>query len=173
VTGDLPTFDELRELMVSRKPPLTARVVQERAAEPDRAASVIYDGLNAWYIDDGTSVELRPAEDRAVLVEGGVAERFGPRMNVYAHGWVKLAIDPRRMAELEEATGSVTGREVVLGRDCWIATVVGLKSDDEVEFTLHVDVESGIVVRIVRPDLPGEVLQVRELRLGTVHVPER
>jgi hypothetical protein len=173
VTGELPTFDELRELMMSRKPPLTARVVQQRAAEPDRAASVIYDGLNAWYIDDGTSVELRPAEDRAVLVEDGVAERFGPRMNVYTHGWVKVAIDPRRMSELEEATGSVVGRKLALGRDCWIATVLGLKSDEEVELTLHVDVETGVVVRIAREDLPGEVLEVHELRLGTVHVPER
>jgi hypothetical protein len=173
VTGDLPTFNELRELMMSRKPPLTARVVQQRAVEPDRSASVIYDGLNAWYIDDGTSVELRPAEDRAVLVEDGVAERFGPRMNVYAHGWVKVAIDPRRMSELEEATGSVVGRELALGRDCWIATVIGLKSDEEVELTLHVDVETGVVVRIAREDLPGEVLEVRELLLGSVHVPER
>lgn len=173
MTGDLPTFDELRELMMSRKPPLTARVVQQRADEPDRSASVIYDGLNAWYIDDGTSVELRPAEDRAVLVEDGVAERFGPRMNVYAHGWVKVAIDPRRMSELEDATGSIVGREPALGRDCWIATVVGLKSDEEVELTLHVDAETGVVVRIAREDLPGEVLEVRELRLGTVHVPER
>ena len=171
MTGELPTFDELRELMMSRKPPLTARVVQQRAVEPDRAASVIYDGLNAWYIDDGTSVELRPAEDRAVLVEAGVAERFGPRMNVYAHGWVKVAIDPRRMAELEDATGSILGREPALGRDCWIATVAGLKSDEEVELRLHV--ETGVVVRIAREDLPGEVLEVRELRLGTVHVPER
>jgi hypothetical protein len=173
VTGEFPTFDALRELMMSRKPPLTARVVQQRAHEPDRSASVIYDGLNAWYIDDGTSVELRPAEDRAVLVEGGVAERFGPRMNVYAHGWVKLAIDPRRMSELEDATGSIVGREGALGRDCWVATVVGLKSDEEVELTLHVDVETGVVVRIARHDMPGEMLEVRELRLGTVHVPER
>ena len=173
MTGELPSFDEIRELLVSRKPPLTARIVQQRADQPDRVASVIYDGLNAWYIDDGTSVELRPAEDRAVLIEGGVAERFGPRMNVYAHGWVKVAIDPRRMSELEDATGSIVGREPLLGRDCWIATVVGLKSDDEIEFTLHVDVESGVVVRIAREDLPGEVLEVRELRLGTVHVPER
>ena len=173
MTGELPSFDEIRELMVSRKPPLTARVVQERAEEPDRSASVIYDGVNAWYIDDGTTVELRPAEDRAVLIEEGEAERFGPGMDVYVHGWVKLSIDPRRMAYLEKASGSVVGREVLLGRDCWIVTVVGLKSDDEVEFTLHVDVESGVVVRTAREDLSGEVLEVRELRLGTVHVPER
>jgi hypothetical protein len=173
VTAEFPTFDELRELMVSRKPPLTSRVVQQRADGPDRAASVIFDGLNGWYIDDGTRIELRPAEDRAVLIEGGVIERYGPRMDVYVHGWVKLAIDPRRMAELEEATGSIVGREVLLERECWIATVVGLKADDEAEFTLHVDVESGVVVRIAREDLPGEVLEVRELRLGTVHVPER
>lgn len=173
MTGEFPTFDELRELMVSRKPPLTARVVQERAEESGRSASVIYDGLNGWYIDDGTIVELRPAEDRAVLIEDGVAERFGPGMNVYAHGWVKVAIDPRRMAYLEDASGSVVGQEVLLGRDCWIATVLGLKADDEVEFTLHVDVESGVVVRTAREDLPGEMLEVRELTLGTVHVPER
>ena len=173
MTGEPPTFDELRELMVSRKPPLTARVVQGRADEPERSASVIYDGLNGWYIDDGTSIELRPSEDRAVLIEDGVVERFGPGMHLYVHGWAKLAIDPRRMAELEEATGSVVGRESLLERECWIATVVGLKADDEAEFTLHIDVESGVVVRIARQDLPGEVLEVRELRLGTVHVPER
>jgi hypothetical protein len=173
VSGEFPTFDELRELMVSRKPPLAARVVQQRAEDPERSASVIYDGLNGWYIDDGRRIEMRPAEDRAVLIEDGVIERYGPRMDVYVHGWVKLAIDPRRMAELEEATGSVVGREVLLERDCWVATVVGLKADDEAEFTLHIDVESGVVVRIARQDLPGEVLEVRELRLGTVHVPER
>jgi hypothetical protein len=173
VTAEVPTFDELRELMVSRKPPLTARVLQRRVEEPDRSATVIYDGLNGWYIDDGVRIELRPAEDRAVLVEDGVVERYGPRMDVYVHGWVKLALDPRRMAELEEATGSVVGREVLLERDCWIAMVMGLRADEEAEFTLHVDVESGVVVRIAREDLPGEVLEVRELRLGTVHVPER
>jgi hypothetical protein len=173
VKGDLPTFDELRELMVSRKPPLTARVVQQRADEPDRSASVIYDGLNGWYIDDGTRIELRPSEDRAVLIENGAIERYGPRMDVYVHGWVKLAIDPRRMAELEEASGSVVGRDVLLDRECWIATVVGLKGGDDAELTLHVDIESGVVVRIARADMPGEVLEVRELRIGTVHVPER
>jgi hypothetical protein len=78
VTGELPTFDELRELMVSRKPPLTARVVQQRADEPNRSGSVIFDGFNGWYIDDGRRIELRPAEDRAVLIEGGVIERYGP-----------------------------------------------------------------------------------------------
>ena len=157
--------------MVSRKPPLTARVVQQRSDDPERSASVIYDGLNGWYIDDGRRIEMRPAEDRAVLIEEGAVERYGPGMNMYVHGWVKLAIDPRRMAELEDATGSVVGREVLLERDCWIAAVVGLKADDAAEFTLHVDVESGVVVRIARQDLPGEVLEVRELRLGTVHVP--
>lgn len=173
MTGELPSFDELRELMVSAKPPLTAHVVQQRVDEPERSASVIYDGRNGWYIDDGARIELRPAEDRAVIVENGVVERYGPRMNVYVHGWVKLAIDPRRMAELEDATGSVVGREMVLQRDCWVARVVGLKSGDEAELTLHVDAQSGVVVRLAREDLPGEVLEVRELCLGTVHVPER
>jgi hypothetical protein len=166
VAGATPSFERVRGLIESHKPPLSCRVVETRENEIVRSAIVIFDGINGWYIDDGERVELRASEDRVTFVEHGAVERIGPGMVASSGNWVKSVIDGRRIAYLDRATGEVVGREEVGGRSCWVVDVEGLKRDADIVFRLHVDEETGIVVRMAREDL-GEVLRVEDLVLGS------
>jgi hypothetical protein len=170
VADAAPSFDRIRGLIESHKPPLTCRVSELRDGEVARSARVIFDGINAWFIDDGARIELRAAEDRATFVENGAVERVGPGMIVSAGNWVKAAVDGRRMANLDEATGTVVGRETVGDRSCWVTEVEGLRSRDDAVFRLWVDAETGVILRMSRPDA-GEVLRVDDLVYGTVELP--
>jgi hypothetical protein len=51
----LPTFEQVLELMRSPKPPIACRVVELDGRSTRRAAAVLFDGLQGWYIDDGGS----------------------------------------------------------------------------------------------------------------------
>jgi hypothetical protein len=171
-TGEpTPSFDRIRGLIESHKPPLACRVVETRDGEVVRSASVIFDGINGWYVDDGERVELRAGEDRATFVEDGIVERIGPGMVVSSANWVKSAIDGRRFAHLDRASGAVVGREDVDGRACWVVDVEGLRAREDVVFRLHVDQGTGVIVRMARDDT-GEVLRVEDLVLGTVRRPQ-
>ncbi len=162
-----PTFEQVKRLITSRKPPLVARVVEHADGEVRRSATVIHDGINGWLVDDGERVEFRAAEDRATFVEAGGVERIGPGMVASSNNWVKTALDGRRMAYLDRATGEVTGSGELLGRSCWTVRAHGLRSDVEVPVVLHVDAQTGILLRTQREDLDGSFLEVRELVLGT------
>jgi len=167
VADVLPSFDEVRQLIGSPKPPLGCRVVELREGEVQRSARVLFDGLASWFVDDGSRVEVRGTHDRALFDEGGRLERVGPGLgNVHSNGWVKTVIDGRRMANLDKATGRVLGREVIDGRNRILVECSGLKSNDDVVFRMHIDAETGVVVRVSRPDL-GLVLRVEDLRIGT------
>jgi hypothetical protein len=170
VADATPSFDRVRGLIESHKPPLACRVIETRGDEVVRSASVVFDGINGWYIDDGIRVELRAAEDRATYVENGAVERVGPGMVVSSSNWLKIAIDGRRIGNLEDSTGAVIGREAVEGRSCWVVDVEGLKRDVNAVFRLHVDEETGIILRIARDDV-GEVLRIEDLVLGTAQGP--
>jgi hypothetical protein len=166
VSEPTPSFEEIRRLVTSRKPPLAARVVDRRDGEVMREASVVFDGINAWFIDDGSRIELRAAEDRVVYVEEGSIERIGPGMVAASNAWVKTALDGRRMA-FDQAEGEVLGRDDVAGRRCWLVRVDGLKRNDPATFLLHVDAETGVVMRTAREEA-DVVLDVEELMLGSV-----
>ena len=131
---------------------------------------MVFDGINAWLVDDGERLELRAAEDRVVFVEGGTVERVGPGMVVSSAAWVKSALDGRRIANLETSTGDVLGREHVDGRACWLVVIDGLRSNEDTRFRLHVDAETGVIVRMAREDA-GEVLRVEDLVVGEVRRP--
>jgi hypothetical protein len=163
----LPSFNHLRGLIASKKPPLAARVVERTDGQVTREASVVFDGINGWFIDDGARLEFRAAEDRVVFVEETGLERIGPGMVASSNTWVKNAIDGRRMAYLDRADGEVLGPDEFAGRACWLARVTGLKSDEDVVVLLHVDRETGIVMRTAREDLEL-TLDVEELMLGAV-----
>jgi len=49
----LPTFEQVCELMRSPKPPIACRVVELDGGSVRRTATVLFDGLQGWYIDDG------------------------------------------------------------------------------------------------------------------------
>jgi len=167
VTDDVPTFEEVKRLIASKKPPLAARVVERREGNPVREASVVFDGINAWFVDDGSKIELRAAEDRVVFVEEGSVERVGPGMVASSNNWVKSAIDGRRLAYLERSQGEVLGRDDVFERSCWLVRAEGLRADEDAVFLLHVDTETGVILREAREDT-DVVLDVEELMLGTV-----
>lgn len=167
MSDEVPTFDEVKGLIASKKPPLAARIVERRGGNPVREASVVFDGINAWFVDDGSRIELRAAEDRVVFVEEGSVERVGPGMVASSNNWVKVAIDGRRMAYLDRAEGQVLGSEELFERPCWLVRAERLKADEDAVFLLHVDTETGVVLRTAREDL-DEVLEVEELMLGTV-----
>jgi hypothetical protein len=174
VTDAPPTFEQVKHLIASRKPPLAARVVERRDGAEHRSARVIHDGINGWYVDDGERVELRAAEDRATFVERGTVERIGPGMLATSNNWVKTAIDGRRMADLDDATGEVLGRGEALGRPCWVVRAFGLKGNaPQAVFVLHVDAQTGILLRTEREDQDGSGLEVEELVIGTVVEKER
>jgi hypothetical protein len=166
-TEPLPSFNRLRGLIASKKPPLAARVVERTDGQVTREASVVFDGINGWFIDDGTKLELRAAEDRVVFVEEGGLERIGPGMVANSNTWVKNAIDGRRMAYLDRADGEVLGPDELGGRPCWLARASGLRSEEEVVVLLHVDRETGVLMRTAREDL-DVTLDVEELMLGAV-----
>ncbi|MGZ4126288.1 MAG: hypothetical protein ACXVQU_12130, partial [Actinomycetota bacterium] len=113
----------------------------------------------------------RAAEDRVTFVENGAVERIGPGMVASSANWVKSAIDGRRIAYLDQASGVVAGREEVGGRSCWVVVdVEGLKRGGDGPFRLHVDEETGIILRMSRDDV-GEVLRIEDLVLGTAQGP--
>jgi hypothetical protein len=162
-----PSFAEIQRLISSKKPPLAARIVERRDGTETRAASVVFDGINAWFIDDGSKIELRAAEDRVVFVEEGSVERVGPGMVASSNNWVKSAIDGRRLAYLERADGEVLGPDELFERSCWLVRANGLRADEDAVFLLHVDTETGVILREAREDL-DLVLDVEELMLGSV-----
>lgn len=164
-----PSFEEVKRLIASRKPPLFARLVERRGGRAHRQATVIHDGINAWYVDDGERLELRAAEDRATFVERGTVERIGPGMVATSNNWVKSAIDGRRAAYLDRATGEVLGADEVLGRSCWLVRAEGLKQNvPEAVFLLHVDAETGVLLRTAREDR-DDVLEVEDVVFGSVY----
>ena len=167
MSEETPTFDEVKRLIAARKPPLAARVVERRDGEVAREASVVFDGINAWFVDDGSRIELRAAEDRSVFVEEGSVERIGPGMVASSNNWVKSLIDGRRLAYLDRATGEVLGPDELFERPCWLVHAEGLRSDEDAVFLLHVDRETGVILRTAREDL-DLVVDVEELMLGSV-----
>jgi hypothetical protein len=166
VSDETPTFDEVKRLIAAKKPPLAARVVERKDGEVVREASVVFDGINAWFVDDGSRIELRAGEDRAVFVEEGSVERVGPGMVVSSNNWVKAPIDGRRMAYLDRAEGEVLGPDDLFERSCWLVRATGLRADEGASFLLHVDTETGVILREAREDL-DTMLDVEELMLGT------
>ena len=172
MSESVPTFDQVRRLIASRKPPLAARVVERTDGAVTREASVVFDGINGWFIDDGSRIELRAAEDRVVYVEEGSVERVGPGMVASSNNWVKSAIDGRRMAYLDRAEGEVLGADGFAGRACWLVRATGLRADEDAVFLLHVDRQSGVLMRTAREDV-DTVLDIEELLLGTATQNER
>jgi hypothetical protein len=167
-----PSFDEVRALIASRKPPLAARVVERTDGEISREASVVFDGINAWFIDDGAKIELRAAEDRVTYVEDGRLERVGPGMVASSNNWVKSAIDGRRIVYLDRAEGEVLGPDELADRACWLVRATGLRADEAATFLLHVDRETGVLMRTAREDR-DVVLDLEELMVGTATQNER
>jgi hypothetical protein len=109
----LPTFDEVREQMRSPKPPVACRVVEFDHGEVRRSATVLFDGLQGWYIDDGTQVEVRGSDECVLFDSDGTLERVGPGLGyVHSNAWAKTPIEPRRML-LDEARGRVLRRDEV------------------------------------------------------------
>lgn len=171
MTDAAPSFEEIKRLIASKKPPLAARLVERRDGAVHREASVVFDGINAWFVDDGHRIELRATEDRVTYVEEGAVERIGPGMVATSNNWVKSAVDGRRTAHLDRATGEVLGPDEILGRACWLVRAHGLKQNaPEASFLLHVDAETGVVMRTAREDA-DVVLDVEELLLGTATTP--
>jgi hypothetical protein len=164
--ADTPTWADVKRLVLHPKPPLTCTVAEVDDTGDVRAARVVFDGADGWWIDDGTKGELRLSDERVVFVEQERVELVAGKGFVYASGWVKTAIEGRLMSNLDGASGEVRGTETVHGRACWICDLAGLKSGDDVSFRLAVDTETGVIVRMERSDGRGS-LEVRDLRLGS------
>ena len=161
----LPTFDQVVDLIRSPKPPLACRVLELSNGDEMRSARVIFDGMSAWFIESDEMVEFRIADDLAVFDEGGELKRVGPGMGVHSNPWVKTAIQGERL-NLDEASGHVIRREVVDGRPAILVEVIGLRAGEDTVFELQVDLETGVILRMSRPDL-GPILRVDDLRIGT------
>jgi len=171
VSDPAPSFEEIQRLVASKKPPLAARVIERRDDEITREASVVFDGINAWFVDDGTRIELRAAEDRVVYVADGTIERVGPGMVAASNAWVKNLLDGRR-TRIDQAAGDVLGPDDLFERRCWLVRVEGWRANDETAFLLHVDAQTGVILRQARED-EETTLDVEELMLGTVTERER
>ena len=68
---------------------------------------------------------------------------------------------------LDQATGRVIGLEDVDGRRSVLAEFHGLRSGEDAAFTLHIDLDTGLVLRMSRADL-GVILRLEDLRIGIV-----
>jgi hypothetical protein len=71
---------------------------------------------------------------------------------------------------LEGSTGRVLGREEVDGRPAIVAEFTGLRNGEDTVFRFHVDVESGVALKMSREDM-GVVLRVEALRVAKVEDP--
>lgn len=167
MAGPTLAFREVVRRMAAPKPPLACRVVELRDDAPTRVATVLFDGLEGWHIDDGERTEFRSSDDRVVFDSGGRLERSGPGSGVvHSNAWVKTPIEGWRM-NLEGITGRVLGHEPVDGRETALLEAHGLRAGEDTVFLMHVDIETGVVLRIARPDL-GTVLRIEDFRIGTV-----
>jgi hypothetical protein len=156
-------WDELVELMGRPKPPLACSVVEVADGEIRRNASVWFDGMETWWIDDGSVAELRASERRVLLDDGAGLVRHDD--GAYVHGWVRLPLEPSKIAYLDTAAGSVLASSAIEGRACTTADVDGLRENEDVTFRIWVDDETGIALRIERDDGAASI-EVRDLRIG-------
>jgi hypothetical protein len=79
---------------------------------------------------------------------------------------VKTPIEASRIS-LDQATGRVIGPEDVDGRRSVLAEFHGLRSGEDSVFQLHIDLDTGLVLRMWRADL-GVILRLQDLRIGIV-----
>jgi hypothetical protein len=152
------------DLIRSRKPPLACRVVELRDGVEERSARVLSDGLSGWYTESAERTESRHSDDFALFDEGAQLRRLGPGMPSHSNGWVKTPIEGKRMS-LDHATGRVIGLEDVDGRDSVLAEFNGMRFGEDVVFQLHIDFDTGVVLRMSRGDL-GLILRLDDLRIG-------
>jgi hypothetical protein len=163
----LPTFEQVCELMRSPKPPIACRVVELDGGSVRRTTTVLFDGLQGWYIDDGARVEVRSSAESVLFDSEGNLQRVGPGVGgVHSNGWVKTPIEPRRMS-LDRATGRVLRGDTLDERPTLVIEALGLREGEDVTFEMQVDVATGVVVQISRNDL-GLVLLVEGLRVGSI-----
>lgn len=158
----------IRDLMLSEpKPPLSC-VVVERGPERTRTARVLHDGDARWFVWSSEKIELNDGE-RAVIFREGTMEEH-PSAELYSHGWIKSIFHPR-LTNIAEPTanGRVVGSAAPDGLLCWQVDLGGLRHDEDVTFSAHVHVDSGIIVALTGSE--GN-LAVSELRLGIDIAPE-
>jgi hypothetical protein len=144
--SQLPTFAEVVASLRSPKPPLTCRVIELEDGTEKRSARVLFDGMSGWFIEDDARVEFRSSDDRVLLDEGDVLRALP---GAHSNGWVKTPIQGERMS-LDQSTGHVIRREEVDGRPAVVAEFDGLRSGEDTVFVLHIDVETGVVLRMSR-----------------------
>jgi hypothetical protein len=166
VGGSLPTFDQVVSLIRSPKPPLACRVVELRYGVEGRSARVLFDGISSWFIESDERIEFRHSDDLALFDEGNKLRRLGPNVRSHSNGWAKTPIEGNRMI-LDQATGRVIGLEDVDGRRSVLAEFHGLRSGEDTVFQLHIDLDTGLVLRMTRTDL-GPILRLEHLRIGSV-----
>jgi hypothetical protein len=163
----LPIFEQVLELMRSRKPPIACRVVEFDGRTARRTATVLFDGLQGWYIDDGARVEVRSSDESVLFDSEGSLQRVRLGMGgVHSNGWVKIAVEPRRMS-LDRAVGRVLRRDSLDDRPTLVIEAQGLRGGEDVNFEMHIDVATGVVTAMSRADL-GLVLRVEGLRVGSI-----
>jgi hypothetical protein len=162
--SDLPTWEHLRDLISSYpKPPLRCRAVEYQGETPIRSASVVHDGYEGWYIDDGTRVELNTGRSAVFIERGKIRQVAG---GAHANGWVKPLIQGKLIAYLYQGAGDVVGREVFESRPCLVADIEGLRRDEDSRFRFWVDEATGIILQEARLDQPGLVIRLQEPEIG-------
>ena len=162
----LPTFDQVVDLIRSPKLPFACRVVQLLDGVEERSARVLFDGISGWFIESDERIEFRHSDDFALFDDADGFRRLGPGVPSHSNGWAKTPIEGKRMS-LDQATGRVIGLEDVDGRRSVLAEFHGLRSGEDAAFTLHIDLDTGLVLRMSRADL-GVILRLEDLRIGTV-----
>jgi len=165
----LPTFDQVLDLIRSPKPPLACRVVELRDGVEERSAHVLFDGISGWFIESDEGIEFRRSDAFALFDDGDGLRRLGPGVPSHSNGWVKTPIEGSRMS-LDQAVGRVIGPEDVDGRRSVLAELHRLRSGEDTAFQLHIDLDTGLVLRTARAEL-GLILQVKDLRIGIVEHP--
>ena len=153
--------------MRSPKPPMACRVVEFDGGSVRRTATILFDGLQGWYIDDGDRVEVRSSDESVLFDSEANLQRVGPGVgSVHSNGWVKTPIEPGRMS-LDRATGRVLRRDTLDGRPTLVIEALGLRESEDVIFEMQVDIATGVVMAMSRANL-GLVLRVEGLRTGSI-----
>ena len=162
--SETPSWEGLKRLIMSPKPPARARVV-ESSPTRNREAWVLHDGREGWHITEGVKTELTSLQSTTIVDTDRFETIRG--MAVASNNWVKSLIQGQLIAYLDESTGQVVDSAQVEDRQCWVADVMGLKPDEPAAaFRLWVDADTGIILREQRTDRDTMTIELRDIDLG-------
>lgn len=160
-----PAWLQVQDLIESRpKPALAGDVLSMTPDEVPRRYRILFDGRDTAFMGGADRSELAGRGGTVVAERGGVRWMSRPLGKSPA----RLLLFGELIAGLRSSVGRVVARETVLGQDCWVCEASGLRVGETTVFRLWVDGQSGVLLRLTRPDEPGFWLGFEAIQVADV-----